>query len=84
MSSRAGTASGRAGTPGRASHQDSGAGPASMAGLSPVLTKLVATARADLDSHVGQGGVCGECGLAWPCQTACIAAVTMEAVGDGS
>lgn len=85
MSRRAGAESGRAGVPGTAiPGEDSGVGPASTGQLEPVLSKLVATAKAELDRHTNHQGACTKCEMSWPCDTACITAFTLEAVGDES
>jgi hypothetical protein len=85
MSRRTGAVRRAAGSPGPVVPAESnpGAGPASTTPLSPILAKLVATARAELDCHISADGACAECGMAWPCETACVAAFTLEAVGGG-
>jgi hypothetical protein len=74
MSRRADAASETTGYLGLAVSDDpSGAGPASMA-------RLHATALAELEQHVDRHGSCLECGDPWPCEVACLAAFTLEAV----
>lgn len=75
MSRRADAVSGSASIPELALPEAhaAGVGPASM-------TKLLATARAELDRHVNADGTCQACRDEWPCETACLAAFTLEAV----
>jgi hypothetical protein len=45
--------------------------------LPPELAQLLATARNELDRHINQDGTCPICELAWPCESACLAAFTL-------
>lgn len=48
--------------------------------LSPELSRLLGSARRELDRHLNQQGACRECGLPWPCEMASLAAFTLGAL----
>jgi hypothetical protein len=48
--------------------------------LSPEVAQLLATARTEIDRHLNDAGVCVCCRQEWPCQRACLAAFTLEAL----
>jgi len=48
--------------------------------LPPELIHLLATARQVIDQHVNDHGTCADCGLAWPCQRARQADLTLAAL----
>lgn len=48
--------------------------------LPPVLLRLLATARQEIDRHLNDNGVCLLCRRPWPCPTACLAEFTLGAL----
>lgn len=46
----------------------------------PVLLRLLATARHEIDRHLNDDGVCIVCRRPWPCPTACLAEFTLGAL----